>query len=54
MLKKLGYWLMIMVSFGASAIFVEIGDVLSIDLGVTVLLGCLSWHLCLLMKSVYL
>lgn len=38
-LKKLGYWLMIMVSFGASAIFVEIGDVLSIDLGVTVLLG---------------
>ena len=38
-LKKLGYWLMIMVSFGASAVFVEIGDVLSIDLGVTVLLG---------------
>ena len=24
-LKKLGYWLMIMVAFGASAIFIEIG-----------------------------
>lgn len=38
-LKKLGYWLMIVVAFGASAVFVEIGDVLSIDLGITVLLG---------------
>lgn len=38
-LKKLGYWLMIMVSFGASAVFIEIGKVLSIDLQITVLLG---------------
>lgn len=38
-LKKLGYWLMIVVAFGASAVFIEIGDVLSIDLGITVLLG---------------
>ena len=38
-LKKLGYWLIIMVSFGASAVFIEIGKVLSIDLQITVLLG---------------
>ena len=38
-LKKLGYWLMIMVSFGASAVFIEIGEVLSVDLQITVLLG---------------
>lgn len=38
-LKKLGYWLMIMVAFGASAIFVEIGKTIGIDLGITTLLG---------------
>lgn len=38
-LKKLGYWLMIMVAFGASAVFIEIGNVIGIDLGVTTLLG---------------
>ena len=38
-LKKLGYWIMIMVAFGASAVFAEIGNVLGIDLGVTALLG---------------
>lgn len=38
-LKKLGYWLMIGVAFGASAVFVEIGKVLSINLQITVLLG---------------
>ena len=38
-LKKLGYWLMIMVAFGASAIFIEIGKTIDIDLGVTTLLG---------------
>lgn len=27
-LKKLGYWIMIMVAFGASAVFVEIGKVI--------------------------
>lgn len=38
-LKKLGYWLMIMVAFGAAAIFVEIGNAIGLDLGVTTLLG---------------
>ena len=38
-LKKLGYWLMIMVAFGASAVFVEIGKAIGIDLGITTLLG---------------
>lgn len=38
-LKKLGYWLMIMVAFGAAAVFVEIGKAIGIDLGVTTLLG---------------
>ena len=37
--KKLGYWLMIMVAFGASAIFIEIGKAIGIDLGITTLLG---------------
>lgn len=38
-LKKLGYWLMIMVGFGASAVFIEIGKTIGIDLGITTLLG---------------
>ena len=38
-LKKLGYRLMIMVSFGASAAFVEVGKIINLDLGVTTLLG---------------
>ena len=38
-LKKLGYWLMIAVAFGASAVFVEIGTTLGINLEITVLLG---------------
>lgn len=38
-LKKLGYWLMILVSFVASAVFIEIGSALGIDLGITTLLG---------------
>ena len=38
-LKKLGYWLMILVAFAASAVFVEIGNTLGMDLGVTTLLG---------------
>lgn len=38
-LKKLGYWLMIAVAFGASAVFIEIGRTIGIDLGVTTLLG---------------
>lgn len=38
-LKKLGYWLMIMVAFGASAAFVEVGKIINLDLEVTTLLG---------------
>ena len=38
-MKKLGYWIMIMVAFGASAVFIEIGKVIGVDLGVTTLLG---------------
>lgn len=38
-LKKLGYWLMIMVAFGASPAFVEIGKTIGVDLGITTLLG---------------
>lgn len=38
-LKKLGYWMMIAVAFGASVVFVEIGIVLNIDLRITTLLG---------------
>lgn len=38
-LKKLGYWLMIAVSFGTAAVFVEIGNTIGVDLGVTTLLG---------------
>ena len=38
-LKKLGYWLMVMVAFGASAVFIEIGKTIGIDLGITTLLG---------------
>lgn len=38
-LKKLGYWLMIMVAFGASAVFIEIGRTIGVDLGITTLLG---------------
>lgn len=38
-LKKLGYWIMIMVAFGASAVFVEIGNAIGIELGITTLLG---------------
>lgn len=38
-LKKCGYWLMILVAFGSSAIFIEIGNTIGVDLGVTTLLG---------------
>lgn len=38
-LKKMGYWMMIAVSFGASAVFIEIGATLGINLQITVLLG---------------
>lgn len=38
-LKKLGYWIMILVAFAMSTLFIEIGTVINIDLGVTTLLG---------------
>lgn len=38
-LKKIGYWIMIAVAFGMSAIFIEIGVAIGYDLGVTTLLG---------------
>lgn len=38
-LKKIGYWIMILLSFGMSALFVELGKMLNIDLEITTLLG---------------
>lgn len=38
-LKKLGYWLMVAVAFGSSAVFIEIGRTIGINLGITTLLG---------------
>lgn len=37
--KKLGYWLMVLVAFLASAIFIEVGKTLGIDLAVTAYIG---------------
>lgn len=37
--KKLGYWLMALVAFLASAIFIEIGKTIGIDLAVTAYIG---------------
>lgn len=38
-LKKLGYWIMIALGFGMSIIFIELGQVIGLDLGVTTYLG---------------
>ena len=38
-LKKLGYWMMILVAFSASYVFIDIGNTLGINLGITTLLG---------------
>lgn len=38
-LKKLGYWIMIALGFGMSVIFIEIGNVIGIDLEVTTFIG---------------
>ncbi|MCH5190474.1 MAG: phage holin family protein [Oscillospiraceae bacterium] len=38
-LKKLGYWLMILVAFGAGALFIEIGEVIGLNLGISTLIG---------------
>ena len=37
--KKLGYWLMILVAFGSSAVFIEIGRIIGVNLGITTLIG---------------
>ena len=37
--KKLGYWLMVLVAFLASANFIEIGKTIGIDLAVTAYIG---------------
>lgn len=38
-LKKVGYWIMIAVAFGMSAIFMEIGKVIGVNLKVTTFFG---------------
>lgn len=38
-LKKVGYWLIIMVAFLMSSIFIDIGESIQVDLGLTSLLG---------------
>ncbi len=38
-LKKLGYWVMIALSFGMSIIFIEIGGIIGVDLRITTFLG---------------
>lgn len=38
-LKKLGYWVMIALGFGMSVIFIEIGTIINVDLGITVIFG---------------
>ena len=38
-MEKLGYWLMVLVAFLASAIFIEIGQTINIDLTITTYVG---------------
>lgn len=38
-LKKIGYWLMIVVAFAIAAALIEVGEVIGIDLEITTLLG---------------
>lgn len=37
--KKFGYWVMIALSFGIGAILIEVGEIIEIDLGITIFLG---------------
>lgn len=37
--KKLGYWIMIVIGFGMSTVFIKIGEVIGVDLQVTSLIG---------------
>lgn len=38
-LKKLGYWIMILLAFGMSVIFIEIGKIIGINLTITEFIG---------------
>ena len=38
-IKKFGYWIMILVSFGMSAVFIEIGKVIHVNLNVSSMIG---------------
>lgn len=38
-LKKLGYWVMIALGFSISVVFIKLGNVIGINLGITTLLG---------------
>lgn len=38
-IKKLGYWMMIALAFGMSVLFIEIGEVIGMNLGITVAIG---------------
>lgn len=38
-LKKVGHWVMIALAFGMGVVFIEIGNVIGVDLGITILLG---------------
>lgn len=38
-LKKFGYWLMILLAFGMSYVFIEIGNTINVDLSITSLIG---------------
>lgn len=37
--KKLGYWIMIAMSFGLAVMFIEIGEIIEMDLGFTIVFG---------------
>ncbi len=37
--KKVGYWVMIAMSFGLAAIFIEVGEIVGMDLGFTIVFG---------------
>lgn len=38
-LKKFGYWIMIAMSFGVAAMLIEVGEIIEVDLSITVILG---------------
>lgn len=38
-IKKLGYWLIILVAFLMSAVFIELGKVIGMDLGISTMIG---------------